>query len=174
MEIRIQALPDTKRAIMRWKDAKKRIHNNVFLALLAGVKRISLNSKIGYLSGPRPQKLAPVTGRLRRIQGYTVGPWQGNLLEGKVGYGVGISATEQVAYDWIHERGFHGIEYVKPYSRMQNHIFGVPVSPYPVNVPAHTRIMNMPPRPYLGPPTFKQYIPIGRDIAKRLGDAINE
>jgi len=171
MEIRLVPNRDLRVAISKWKDAKK-IRSNIFLALLTGLKRISADSKAHYLSGPRPSKLAPVTGRLRGIQGLTIGPWKGNMLEGRVGYGLGIFATRQISYDWIHERGFHGIEHVKAYSRMQNHIFGVPVAPYPVRVPAHTREMNMPARPYLGPPTFKQFIPTGKRIMASITKAL--
>lgn len=54
-------------------------------------------------------------------------------------------------YAAIEEFGFTGIMIIGTFQRLQTHVYGRPVSPFLVQVRAHTRFVNRPPHPYMRP-----------------------
>jgi hypothetical protein len=64
----------------------------------------------------------------------------------------GIRAgSYNVPYAWVHEFGFRGSVRVPAHQRMQRQAFGRPIDPRAVDVREHSRMMEIPPRPYLRP-----------------------
>ena len=66
--------------------------------------------------------------------------------------GVRLTYGSEVPYAGVHEDGFSGRVNVHTHTRQQTHVFGRELdSPMTVRVHAHSRMMNMPARPYLEP-----------------------
>lgn len=96
-----------------------------------------------------------VKGRLARAQsgGETAGSREG-IRKIKASRGGGrFEFGNRVPYGRIHELGAHNLSVsVKAHTRKVDRIFGYTLNePISVNVGAHTRIMNMPARPYNEP-----------------------
>lgn len=102
--------------------------------------------KADKLSG---QVLKVRTGRLRR----SITPATedtGALIVGKVGTNVEYGAT------W--ENGFKGNIQVKDHKRLLVKAFGIPVkNPHKISVRAHTRKVDIKPRPFLAPTISERY-----------------
>lgn len=66
--------------------------------------------------------------------------------------GVEVEAgSYNVPYAAIHEYGYNGIMSIRAHQRKSTTAFGRKVNPFIQNVRAHSRKMNMPARPYVGP-----------------------
>ncbi len=76
-----------------------------------GLQRIVGVSNRKYLSGPRPQRLDVLTGRLRGSITYAVDV-SPDVVRGSVG--------TNLPYGEYHERGFHGTEQVRSFTRATN------------------------------------------------------
>jgi len=93
MEMRITG---TEEVMRRLTGLSRELHQENIRAMEASVIYITNVSKQDYLSGPRPEKLDVVTGRLRSSVNYKV-TGEGNDLKGIVG--------TNVVYGRIHELG---------------------------------------------------------------------
>ena len=110
-------------------------------------------SRYNRLTGPRPNVLGVVTGRLRSSITATAPVKRGNAWRILIG--------TNVAYGRIHELGFFGPVRVNSYVRKTGNIRGgtTPTGRASTrkigtmlgNVKAHTRVVNMPARPFLRP-----------------------
>lgn len=125
-------------------------------------------SKKDYLTGPRPQKLGVVTGRLRASIASRV-QRQGDTIDAILG--------TNVRYARVHELGFSGNENVKTHQRVVKKAFGRSISPVSSTVRAHTRRVNILARPFLSPavqdalPNFEETIRriMGKIIVEESG-----
>jgi len=89
--------------------------------------------------------LRVITGTLRRSIGQ---PTHSGIKHFEDFYG---EIGTRVVYGPVHEFGFEGAVQVPAHTRMQTHVFGRSVPPFPVHVRAHTRFMRIPARPFLWP-----------------------
>lgn len=99
-------------------------------------------AKKDYLSGPRPDKLGVVTGRLR------------SSVAGRVnrdGPDVEVEIGTNVEYAAVHELGFRGTINVPAHVRVVNKVFGRSVPATTASVRAHSRRVNLDARPFIRP-----------------------
>jgi phage gpG-like protein len=121
---------------------------------------LDLLSKVkdGYLTGGA---LNVRSGRLRRSTNEKFTE-DGTTFTSSVG--------TNVAYARFWELGFHGLEEVKAFARMQTVAFGLPMkNPHLVDVKAHSRNVNQDARPFLQPALAD----MKDEIRARLTGAIN-
>lgn len=112
-------------------------------------------SKRDFLSGPRPEKLGVVSGRLRSSVT--------NQVERK-GNDIEISLGTNVKYARSWELGFEGVQQVRPHMRVVSKVFGQSVNATVSAVTGHSRRVSRPAKPFLRPsleaalPDFEQKI----------------
>lgn len=112
-------------------------------------------SKRDYLSGPRPSRLQPVTGRLRSSVTHAV-----TERENEIEVAVGTN----VKYGKVWELGFQGTQQVRAHLRVVSKVFGETTKATVQSVSSHARKANIKPRPFLSPaiqdmlPSFEQKI----------------
>ena len=127
-------------------EAFRRLRKNLSMKLLEEGKRFGLDvvasAKRNYLSGPRPNKLGVVTGRLRSS------PAAETRLQRK---DVITTIGTNVEYAAAHELGFRGMLKVPAHTRVMNKVFGRSIPPTTVKVGGHSRKMNIKPRPFIRP-----------------------
>lgn len=99
-------------------------------------------SKKDYLSGPRPQRLGRVSGRLASSITSQV-TYSGNDIDTTVG--------TRVEYGPRWELGFIGRERVRAHIRTVNKVFGRSVRPRTVFVKSFSRKIDIKPRPFIRP-----------------------
>lgn len=107
------------------------------------------------------------TGRLRRS------------ITGKTSDGDGLITSEvgtNVSYGGFWERGYKGTEQVKAHNRKISQAFGVKIkNPHAIPVRAHSRSLDVKPRPFLEPslqeryPTYQGWFAAGIDKGLRDG-----
>jgi phage gpG-like protein len=83
--------------------------------LARGLLLVVASSQREYLSGPRPNKIQSVTGRLRQSVTSNV-TRSADRVVGRVG--------SSVKYAAFHEFGFHGVQNVRAHSRVMDQTFG--------------------------------------------------
>jgi len=107
----------------------------------AEVARISTED---YLSGRRPQKLGRVSGDLARSIGSRAAPGGVNRITGNT-----ITIGTNLVYARAHEQGFQGSVNVSAHDRRMKVVFGRYRGSILQHVSAHSRMMNIKPRPFL-------------------------
>ncbi len=118
-------------------------------------------SKKDYLSGPRPDRLGVVSGRLRSsMSGSVEGPDENGNLEVIVG--------TNVKYGPIWELGFDGVVNVDAHLRVVSKVFGKSVSATVAHVRAHTRKVHVEKKPFIEPP-MRDAMP---DFEDAIADAL--
>ena len=141
--------------------------------------RAKLN-RIGDIDDPRMKKALADVGEglvtqakinISRQGLIDEGPLRDSIRARFVAKGVLAVGSFGIPYARIHEFGFQGTQSVKEHTRMQYFAFGRAMDPpKQVNVRAHSRNMNMPARPYLGPAIRSQ-----RDwVIETIGKAVEE
>lgn len=81
----------------------------------------------------------------------------------------------KVPYARAHEQGLNTQVQVGAHTRTQTQAFGNPLNPpQQVQVSAHSRRMDIPPRPYLGPALNAQIDEVKKKVERGLADAFDE
>lgn len=118
-------------------------------------------AKKDYLSGPRPQHLGVISGRLRSSI-------TSDVQEEGDEYLASVGTNVKYARGW--ELGFNGTVNVKGHLRVVSKVFGKSVSAAIAAVRAHTRQVNQDARPFLEP-ALKDAMPkLEEDIAQAMSD----
>ena len=142
IDIRVEGFQRLAQEGARWKAARA----TFFKALKREGQRFGLDAvaraKKNYLSGPRPDKLGVVSGRLRSSVTSAVFT-RGSDVEVEVG--------TNVAYAPAHELGFKGTVQVPSFTRIVTKVFGQSVSAVVAQVRAHTRKVDIEERPFIKP-----------------------
>lgn len=162
ISIEIKPTPETVRLMKNLEGSRELLRHNLRMSMRKSLRDIVCKTR-QRLVGPRPSRLDIVTKRLYNSIGFVVGRWEGDTLAGRVGSDV--RHRKFVPYAAVHEFGYSNpAQRVKAHQRMQTHIFGVPVTPFLVNVTNYTRKMNIPRRAYVAPaiekvtPSFRHLI----------------
>lgn len=134
---------------------KYELLNEIEQQVLDFANAVVSRAKEHYLSGPRPEKLAPVTGRLRASIGMTV--LRGNQSI-KVFFGT------DVPYARVHEEGFRGTVSISSFARKTK--FGT------TTVRAHSRNVNIKERPFLKPAVQDEYEGLRTKLIQTLKAAL--
>jgi len=166
--VKIELTPEAKHIIRNLEGAKHLARANLHKAMSRGL-RLIVEAARRRVSGPRPTRLDRVTSRLYHSLGQYMMGWTGNELHGAVGSGIGHKSP--VPYWAVHEFGYFGIQQISGHTRMQTHIFGVPVTPFLVHVAPYVRTMDIPARPYLQPAIDAVSPTIVRKLERAVIDA---
>ena len=149
IRIEIKPTPATKTLMKHVEGSRELLRHNLRASMRRGLRDVAARTR-QRLVGPRPSRLDIVTKRLYNSIDFVVDRWKGNVLTGRVGSDV--RHRKFVPYAAVHEFGYSNpSQAVRGHQRMQTHIFGVPVTPFLVNVSPYTRKMNIPRRAYVGP-----------------------
>jgi len=164
ISMEIKPTPETVRLMKRLKRSRETLRHNLEVSLRKGLRNVAEKTRMR-LTGPRPSRLDIVTKRLYNSIGFVVDGWKGDTLKGRVGSDV--HHRDFVPYAAVHEFGyFNPAQHVRGHVRMQTHIFGVPVVPFPVDVRPYTRKMNIPKRAYVVP-AIEETMPFLRHLLER-------
>jgi len=156
----------------RITDLPKRIQNNVFEALQQGMELTAGVAQTKYLSGPRPTKLAVVTGLLRSSvkAGAYLGGEEGAFATGTLTAG----QSGMIKYATIHEFGgvidHPGAETSGNQKKMR--FFWKKTNTWVITRYVRPHKIPIPARPYLGPAMEEMATPDGV-ISRMIRKAIN-
>jgi len=130
--------------------------------------------------GPRTQKSGPLrrqNGRLARSIGAGRDADFGDesIMKSEAkGSSIKFTWGSRVPYARVHEEGFQGQVPVSAHSRTITQAFGQQIPTQTVQVSAHSRQMNIPARPYLEPAVKDEAVNVGRMIAGRIVDIVQD
>lgn len=89
-------------------------------------------------------------------------------VTGRMKYG------SRVPYAAVHEEGFSGTVRVGTHTRTITQAWGRQITPVEVTIPAHTRLMNVPKRPYLGPAQRSTQEELTARLAEMMHEILQE
>jgi hypothetical protein len=165
INVKLSGAEAAERVAKRMDKATKELPNNLKTAAIRfGFRSVSRSIK-DFLSGPRPERLGVVTGRLRSSIGSQV-TQAGNDIE------VVIGSKVKYARRW--ELGFKGTETVKTHSRFIKKAFGKTLAtPVLASIGSFTRKANSLARPFLSPAVTLELPEFERDIAHQVKKTID-
>jgi phage gpG-like protein len=88
--------------------------------------------------------------------------------------GAEIEIGTMTPYSSVHEQGYHGSYTVPGHTRRITQAFGRRIAPRDVDVRTHTRVANIPARPYLMPAVEKEYDYLQRWLGDNIGRVVEE
>ncbi|MBX4215810.1 hypothetical protein KW797_02595 [Candidatus Parcubacteria bacterium] len=143
IDVRVEGLDEVVAAGQLAAISRKAFRRDVGVAVRDFALDAVARSKKDYLSGPRPERLGVVSGRLRSSITQDVKE-EGEDLEASVG--------TNVVYGRGWELGFHGTVQVKAHLRVVSKVFGKASAQALISqVRAHTRQVDQDARPFLEP-----------------------
>lgn len=161
IDVRVEGLDALVQAGQLASVAKKAFRKGIGKAVNDFALSAVALAKKNYLSGPRPEHLGVISGRLRSSITSDV------RQEGD-DYTASIGTNVKYARGW--ELGFTGTVNVKGHLRVVSKVFGKSVSATISSVRAYTRQVNQEARPFLEPALRDAMPKLEEDIAQAMQD----